>query len=234
MRWTIWLSLACAVLAVAPVTAAAKPRPRSLDRCIHAGRETRIVPVVANRGDRVDAAVLGRGQIGVVLANQSDRNLCAWRPFARVLERHHYRVLLFDYGYSGTAWTEVAAAAHELRLLGVRKVFLVGASEGAKASIMAAAKHTPASGIVSLSAERYIGSIDVEPWAARLRRPILFVTAQADPYSENDTPALYRACESHDKTLLTLPGAAHGVALFHRSTSALLRRRILTFLGSHA
>jgi pimeloyl-ACP methyl ester carboxylesterase len=224
---------ALAALAAAPMAAAVQAPPRSLDRCVHVGRETRIVRMVAGQGDRMDAAVLGRGSTGVVLANESDRNLCAWRPFARVLERHGYRVLLFDYR-SGEPWVEVAAAAHELRRLGARRVFLMGASEGAKASIVAAAKHTRTSGVVSLSAERYVIGVDVEPWAAKLRQPILFVTAQADPDSENDTPALYQACGSSDKALLTLPGAAHGVALFHRRTSSLLRRRILGFLRVHA
>jgi hypothetical protein len=87
---------------------------------------------------------------------------------------------------------------------------------------------------VSLSAERYIsGSIDVKPWAARLRRPILFVTATGDPFAETDTPTLYRACGSPQKQLLRVAGDAHGVDLLHGPTAPLVRARILAFLRSH-
>jgi pimeloyl-ACP methyl ester carboxylesterase len=235
MRRAFRLSLAAATaIAFGAAPTAAARSPRSLDHCIHAGRYTKIVRVAVSHGDKIDAAVLGRGRVGVVLANQSDRNLCAWRSFARTLERAHFRVLLFDYGYGGVEpWVEVAAAVHELRRLGTPRVFLLGASEGAKASIVAAAKHAPVRGVVSLSAERYLGRIDVEPWAAKLRQPILFVTALADPYAETDTPSLYQACGSTDKTLFTVPGAAHGVVLLHGTASSSLDTRILAFLRSH-
>jgi enterochelin esterase-like enzyme len=49
----------------------------------------------------------------------------------------------------------VVKAAAKLRQLGVRTVLLAGASQGAKASLMAApAISPPVAGVVSLSAER--------------------------------------------------------------------------------
>jgi hypothetical protein len=68
-------------------------------------------------GERLEAAVLGRGPTGVVLANESDLDLCAWLPFARTLSRQGVRVLLFDYAPEPPQ-SEVAAAARWLRTAG--------------------------------------------------------------------------------------------------------------------
>src|SRR5207248_4785230 len=51
--------------------------PAALDGCVRGGAATAIVKVRAG-GERFAAAVLGRGPTGVVLANESDLDLCAW------------------------------------------------------------------------------------------------------------------------------------------------------------
>jgi hypothetical protein len=45
----------------------------------------------------VPAAIVGRGPVGVVFANQSGNNVCPWLPYARELARQDMRALLFDY-----------------------------------------------------------------------------------------------------------------------------------------
>jgi pimeloyl-ACP methyl ester carboxylesterase len=213
--------------------ARAAPHASGLDGCVRAGSLVRIVTIAAERGNLVPAAVLGRGAAGVVLANQSDRDLCSWLPFAQRLRQAGYRVLLFDYGGAEPS-LEVAAAARTLRRLGSARVILIGASEGAKASIIAAARPpTPAKAVVSLSAERYLRGTDVKPWAAKLRRPILFITARSDPYSATDTRALYRACTSRERYLATVPGDAHGVDLLRGATGPAVRRDIFSFVRRH-
>ena len=204
----------------------------SLDGCVRAGSDTRIVRVAAGRKDSIRAAVLGGGTAGLVLSNQSDRNLCSWLPFARTLTAGGYRVLLYDYARA-SADVEAAAAAVELRRLGARSVTLVGASEGAKASIIAAARPaTPVDGVVSLSAERYLGGTDVLPSARKLSRPALFVTARDDPYSQSDTPQLYAACPALQKRLVVVPGDAHGVDLLTGPTADPVHDAILAFLAA--
>jgi pimeloyl-ACP methyl ester carboxylesterase len=210
----------------------ANVRLPSLDGCVHTDGNTSIVRFAATRRDSLSAAVLGSGTAGVVLSNQSDRNLCGWVPFARTLAAAGYHVLLYDYGAGGPD-VEAAAAAAELQRLGARKITLAGASEGAKASIIAAARPaTPAVGVISLSAERFLGGTDVMPAARTLSRPALFVTAHDDPYSENDTPALYAACPAADKKLVVVPGQAHGVDLLSGATSDQVRGSILSFLAA--
>ena len=225
-------ALCIVLLSVAGAPAAGSSAP-SIDGCVRAGPLVRVIRFAAGPGDELAAAVLGHGSAGVVLANESDLDLCAWLPFARVLERSGYRVLAFDYGNSPPS-SEVGAAARELHRLGARRVALVGASEGAKASIVAAARtKTGVTAVVSLSAERYLLDVDVKPWAARLRRPILFVAARDDVYAAADTPTLYRACSAPAKSLTMVAGSAHGVGLLDGTAGAGVRREIVRFLAKH-
>jgi dienelactone hydrolase len=221
------LSSACAGSS-ASSTHAHRAAP-ALDGCIRRGPATELVKVPA-AGERFEAAVLGRGPTGVVLANESDLSLCAWRPFAGTLSRQGFRVLLFDYA-SRAPQTEVAAAARWLRSAGATRVVLGGASEGAKASIIASA-HDPglADAVVALSPERDLGSTDVLPWARRLRVPALFAVSRQDPYSASDTPALARAAPAARTQLVQVPGADHGVALLQGPPAATVGAAVYTFL----
>jgi pimeloyl-ACP methyl ester carboxylesterase len=167
--------------------------------------------------------VLGSGPRGVVLSNQSDEDLCSWAPFGRTLARDGFRVALYDYGNADPV-AAVATAAADLRTLGATRVALVGASEGAKASILAASR-ARARAVVSLSAERYLGGIDLLPAARRLAVPVLYLYGKDDPYSQSTTPQLFRATREDAKTLVGLSGSAHGTALLPRVSS-----RIVTFL----
>jgi len=200
-----------------------------LDGCIRSGRSAAIVKVHAG-GERLEAAVLGRGQAGVVLANESDLDLCAWLPFARTLSRQGVRVLLFDYA-SEPPQAEVAAAARWLRTAGATRVVLGGASEGAKAAVIASA-HDPglADAVIALSPERELGSTDVLPSARRLRVPALFAVSRQDPYSAADTPALAHAAPPARTQLVQVPGADHGVALLHGPPAATVGAAVFTFL----
>ena len=80
------------------------------------------------------------------------------------------RVLLWDYG-NAEPDAEVAAAARELRRLGSTRIVLAGASEGAKAAIVAAARaHARRSrrALVALSPEAALGGQAVAPSAREL------------------------------------------------------------------
>jgi pimeloyl-ACP methyl ester carboxylesterase len=227
------LSVLCCLVAIAGCggTSAANRRAvPKLDGCVAAGPRTRIVRL--RTGDR--AALLGRGADTVVLSNQSDRDLCAWLPFAGRLERAGYRVLLYDYTIA-SPWADAAVAARTATRLGARGVFLVGASEGAKSSLIAAAAHPGGvTAVVSLSAERsFADGTDVRPWAARLRLPVLFLTARGDPFAAADTPLLYAACGSPHKQLIRVAGDAHGVDLLSGAAAREARGAILRFLAAN-
>jgi dienelactone hydrolase len=176
----------------------------------------------------VDLVTAGRGPRAVLFSNQSDNSLCAWLPLARPLVQAGFRVGLYDYSGLG-AVGDATVAARELRREGATRIGLVGASEGAKVSIAAAAP-TGAAAVVSLSPERYLdGYGDVLPAARRLRAPILFFYGKGDPLAEVNTPQLYAATHEHDKQLVGLPGWGHGTALLAHPS---VRTRIVAFLRS--
>jgi hypothetical protein len=216
--------------AAPPTTTAA--RPVALDGCVPPG-SAQLVDV--DGGSQV--AVLGTGPVGVVLSNQSDQNLCAWLPFARTLAARGLRVLVYDYGMTADQAGDVAKAAATLRELGVRTVMLVGASLGAKASLIAAPAITPpVGGVVSLSAERTMAGRDVQPFAAKLRAAVLFVVAKGDAYGAPDaTLQLYKAAaKASSRRLVVLPGDAHGIDLLSGPNGARVRSMIIDFLSEHS
>jgi pimeloyl-ACP methyl ester carboxylesterase len=157
-------------------------------------------------------SVVGKGPRGVVLSNQSDNNPCVWAPIVNRLVRSGFRVAVYYYSGEG-AYKDTVAVAASLRSLGVRRIALVGASEGAKSSIAAAAK-ARASGVVSLSAELDLdGYGSLLPAARKLKAPVLYVYAKDDSLSEVNTPLLYKATREKDRRLVALPGSEHGTAL---------------------
>src|SRR5262249_1729012 len=78
----------------------------------------------------------GQPRVGVVLSDDSDLGPCSWKPLVRPLLAGGARVVLYDYG-AGDPVAEATAAATALRRSGAARVVLVGASEGAKVSLVA-------------------------------------------------------------------------------------------------
>ena len=180
-------------------------------------KTARVVHLRASAYTPLSAVVIGAGPRGVVLSNESDEDLCSWMPLAQRLVGAGFHVALYD--YSGLSpVSDLVAVSSELRRLGARTVGLVGASEGAKASIVAAGT-TRAAAVVSISAERVLSGVgDVLPAARRLRAPVLYLYAKGDPLAETDTPQLFRATRGSDKRLVGLSGADHGTALLDQGT----------------
>ena len=216
-----------AALLAAAAAGAARPGGSALDGCARPSATTKLVRFGSGGG--LAGVVLGHGRTGVVLANQSDEDLCGWLRFARAAAAQGLRVLAFDYG-SGAPQREVAAAASELRRRGASRIVLVGASEGAKAAILAeAARPTLAAAVVALSPERYLRGTDVLPAARRLHVPTLFATSARDPYSAKDTPTLAHAAGRAPARLVTVPGDAHGVDLLAGAPAATVEAAAFDF-----
>lgn len=202
-------------------TATSARRPAAgLDGCLRPGPDVRIAEVGG-----ADAGIVGSGATGIVLLNESDENLCSWVPFARTLARAGYRALLTDV----TAPQQVDfahTAARYLRTHGAKRVVLMGASVGARASLAAAARgHVDAA--VALSAEQLTnsGPPDLLGILPHLDVPTLMVYARDDGYVGGMDIArnLYRHVAARDKHLLVLPGDAHGTATLPKAQAAILR-----------
>ncbi|MFL6074316.1 MAG: alpha/beta hydrolase [Mycobacteriales bacterium] len=164
----------------------------------------------------VDGVLLGSGPRGVVLSHQSDGNLCQWLDFGRQLAGQGYHVALWDCCGADPA-ASLASVVTLLRQAGASKVTLVGASMGAKISIIGGAQVSPpVDGVVALSPEEYLRAIEIAPYAARLAVPFLCVTADQDPYGSGPMcPKFVAAARTPDRRELRVPGTDHGIALLH-------------------
>ena len=207
-------------------------RHQALDGCARSGPNLRLTSFPAP-GQRVPAAVVGRGPTGAVFANQSGGSVCDWLPFARRLAVQGVRSLLFD--YSGADYVDEArAAVGALRAAGGRRVVLVGASLGGQAAIRVAARPpTGLAAVATLSAERIGRSLgDVLPYARRVQIPSLYVGSTDDGYTTFgvDTRSLYRATPAHRKRIVVVRGDAHGVDLLSGVDGARIGRLLSGFI----
>jgi len=190
----------------------------------------------------------------VVLAHQYPADLCGWWPYALVLARDGFRVLLFDFrcfGLSpcpteggGDLSADVAGAAAELRRRGATTVALVGASLGGTTSLMAATKMTPQpDAVVSLSGEPDLGylvgstRLDAMASIGELSSPALFVVARDDPaVSVTETRSMFRAAGSTQKRVVVLPrwyGHGWNMVVDIRGKTTALSRTVVDFLREH-
>ena len=223
--------LLVAVLAVAASTAGAATQ-RAEHSCVRGGE----LWFFAADGTKLVGHRFGKGTTAVILAHQSEGDLCDWLPYARRLASKGYFVFPVDfrgYGFSqvrtGAAATrfaaDLAAATKALRKLGKKKVFLVGASMGGIASLVAGVNVTPAvDGVVSVSSPARFRGMDALKTAPRLQVPVLYVAAEEDDNAgfdfSQDAEAMYSATASANKRLEVLPGSLHGIALMAGSARA--------------
>jgi pimeloyl-ACP methyl ester carboxylesterase len=164
-----------------------------------------------------------------------------------VFRKRGFRVFLFDFrglGLSPQAHggkqfdyvEDVVAAARELRARGVARVYLMGASLGATASIVAAGRIRPrVAGVVSLSGEANLNGriadtgLDAETAARTLKVPVLYVAARQDPLTPPaDVARMRAALRSKGSRVVLFPGTYHGwdmlyVAPYRLRVDALVR-----------
>jgi pimeloyl-ACP methyl ester carboxylesterase len=166
----------------------------------------------------------------VIISNQSGQHLCGWVDLATTLNARGYEVVLYD--YDGPASDNARDVLDYVQRHGPTSVALLGGSQGAKASIVAASHaKKPPEAVVALSGEEYLEGEDVADSAARLESPTLYLTADHDPFDS------YSANEQFEKVtpaglgqLVVVPGADHGIQLLQ---DAGVEERILAFLDSH-
>jgi pimeloyl-ACP methyl ester carboxylesterase len=72
--------------------------------------------LVNTAGLSIAAVDMGTGQMGVVLAHQSDASMCQWLPYAKVLKSKGYRVVAFDFaGFGASSPTRQKTYLEDIR-----------------------------------------------------------------------------------------------------------------------
>jgi pimeloyl-ACP methyl ester carboxylesterase len=233
--------LLLALLAAAAATAGASPQ-RAEHECVRGGE----LWFSAADGTKLVGHRFGKGTTAVILTHQSAGDLCDWLPYARRLASKGYFVFPIDfrgYGFSDVPAAgpyryaqDIAAATKALRRLGKRKIFVVGASMGGIAAVVAGSNVSPSlAGVVSVSAPARFRGMDGVKAGSRLRIPVLYLAATEDDNAgydfSKDAKALYAASASADKRLELLPGTAHGIVLI--ASSAHAKSLVESFLRTH-
>ena len=233
--------LLAALVALAASTAGAAPQ-RATHDCVKGGE----LFFNAADGTKLVGHRFGKGSTAVILTHQSEGDLCDWLPYAKRLAARGYFVFPIDfrgYGFSDVPAAgpyryaqDIAAAVQAVRKLGKRKVFVVGASMGGIAAVVAGASVSPPlAGVVSVSSPARFRGLDGIKAGPRLRVPVLYLAATADDNAgydfSKDATALHRAAASKRKRLELLPGPLHGIALVGGSARA--RTAVESFLNAN-
>jgi dienelactone hydrolase len=181
----------------------------------------------------------GSGATGVILAHMYPADQSDWTDFAQVLAAHGYQALTFDFrGFTeseGTSGTEFAGtdllAAYQFMSPRVSRIFIAGASLGAEAAILIAAREDVA-GIILISVPTSFGGITVTESIRHVRAPILFVTSAGDPLVGGQPEILYREAQA-PKSMTVYPGRAHGTAILFGPHGPELQALMLRFLAGN-
>lgn len=176
--------------------------------------------------------IAGKGPVGVVITYERRGTVCSWRPLSDRLVAAGYRVLL--YARDASIIPEDGAVAMGRRLAkekGVERVFMLGGSIGATASVPAAEKlGGKVAGVVALS-----GEID-EGDAAALTVPLLQIGSEHDSYggTQDMRAAEAAATKAPDNQVMVIPGESlHASALLSSPYAGDVLDRIVAFMDRH-
>ncbi len=158
--------------------------------------------------------VLGSGPRGVVLAPQSDGDICQWINYGRMLAGQGYRVAMFNWAQPSE--TALLGATGRLRELGARRVVLVGASMGGAYVLGYAARLKP-DGVVSLSGEASLDGLENDTLIRRYRGPLLLLGSEHDGYTPGDATRILAKNHPGPEKVIIVPGTAHGIDLLDYS-----------------
>lgn len=201
-----------------------------VDSCATGGQHWTAVTGVS-----VPAAQLGSGPT-VVLANESNDDVCDWMPVTMALVQAGLRAVVFSYDnkIESESVRDVVAVARAAS--GTGPYALAGASVGGRIVIEAAAGHPVGlAAIVSLSGERELPAYpDILPSARAVTTPALYVGTVEDGYTQgrDQQNQLHTAMHGNPNVQLQLAGSAHGVQMLDLPTpgGATVQGRLVTFV----
>ena len=191
----------------------------------------------------LDGRVFGSGKTGVILAHMRPTDQTSWYPFATDLANTgDYTVLTFDFrGYGESTGdkqfdridTDLEAAYRYMKDdLGMDEIFVVGASMGGTATLVAGPR-LDAAGIVSISSPSQFPDIDAETTVGDITSPKLFITSEDDVPASRSQEDFWKLAQP-PKEQHVYPGDAHGTDILATENGPDLEQRIIDFMRSHS
>ncbi|BCJ26924.1 dienelactone hydrolase family protein [Actinocatenispora sera] len=182
--------------------------------------------------DHATGPLYGSGSSGVVLVNQSDLDWCGWFPLPKAIAGKGRMYLGFDTAKDGTV-ADIGNAVAELRRRGAKHVVVVGASAGARDSLVAASKITPrVDAVIALSPERRDYVLAAVP---KLRVPTLIASARQDSWvPAADAKAIAAAVPARYRHQALIDGSRHGIDMATYDAPKSVLRTISAFFARYA
>jgi pimeloyl-ACP methyl ester carboxylesterase len=210
------------------------------------------VQFLSTDGVELEGRVFGSGSVAIVLAHGSVENgQGSWFPFARALADDGYLAMTLNLrgfcprGFNGCSkgqlvppdtWQDVMGAAALMRDRGAEKVFLIGASLGARSCVWAASRPgVTLDGVIGISTPKnaaaayrpeYDFTADV---IGAIHVPILFVAGDRDESYAAEATVMYEWAND-PKKLSIVSSAVHGAGLLEDPN---VSEVVLNFLRDH-
>jgi dipeptidyl aminopeptidase/acylaminoacyl peptidase len=249
MRTKILLAGALGVVAVACVASVyaltrpdasgsrpklSKPEGLSPAACFLGGGPAQEVQIPLGDGRFLEGGLVGSGDVGIVLAHQAEASMCQWADYAHVLAKRGYRVLALDFPMLPDAPSDadsVVDAAKALRLLGAKRIVLMGASRGGTAVLDAAGKFK-ADAVIALSAPASYNGSDALQGVETSTAPLLIAVGEEDTEFVGDDVSLEHHARAKSKQLIVKKGSGeHGVLLLEYSGHSIVDDAVLKLLA---
>lgn len=201
-----------------------------------------IVEIEAADGATLYGEYFAGGARKVLLLHQMYADRTSWTPLIYPLLDTGYSVLavdlrgLGDSRRAGINWHKAQDDTQQWIdwLAGDDPVLLVGSSIGSSLALMGCADAPNCAGAVAISpGMRYYG-VNVEA-AVSSGKPVLIVYAEYDRFPRRDVPLMLSAAEANDAAaavnVITIPGRAHGMAMFDADADEDLTVAIIGWLA---
>jgi pimeloyl-ACP methyl ester carboxylesterase len=192
----------------APTGIAASMRPADRPMCLPEGAAA---VTTGPEDDPTLVAFAGSGTRGVVLAPQSDGEVCQWaRELVRLVEEGY---LVATFSWSDVGERSFTDAVDVVRGVGATEVAFVGASKGGMYAAALADELDPVT-VVALGPPAGYDGHDAHSTASSYTGPLLVIASTED----RSVPALSSklvARADDPATFVELSGSAHGVQLFN-------------------
>jgi len=189
-------------------------------------------------GVTIRGHLFGDGEKLVILCHMRPSDQTSWYGFADELAKAGYSALTFDFrGYGESTGRkdlphidrDIEAAIEEMRSEGYEPIYLVGASMGGTASLIAAAQMEVA-GVVAISAPAKFEGLDAEAVVGQVSERKLFIASKGDSSATTSLERLFeRAPEPKEEEVFE--GSDHGTNLLEGKYAAEVKAAIMAFLS---